>query len=57
MNINKKTKVIEVMQVKSWDLIKVKFLNNTQVSWKLYFKDTEYEIDTKLLDLVKNLIY
>lgn len=53
MNTNREKKVVEVKQTKTT----VKFKDNTLISWVLYKKDTEIELDENTLNLVKNFIY
>lgn len=58
MNMNRQKKIVEVKNTKiKPETIKVKFKNNTSISWKIYQKDIEYEIDKKLLNNIKNFIY
>ena len=68
MNTNKgrEKKVVEVKNtknnrniknVKKTETIKVKFKNDTSISWIRYIKNKEYEIDKKFLNLIKDFIY
>ena len=51
MNTNRQTKVVKEKNTKTT----VKFKDNTLVSWILYKKDWEYEMDN--IELIKNFIY
>jgi len=56
MNTNRKTKIVEVKNIKT-ETIKVKFKSDTMISWIRYVKNNEYDLDKKLLNLIKNFIY
>ena len=55
----RKEKIVKVKNIKNIDTktMKVKFRNNTSISWTLYKKDQEYNINESFLSLIKNFIY